>query len=203
MIVLVAAIFLGTSKMRAYLSAQKSVEKGDYLTAISILEGLKGYKDSDSLLEESWYGAAGNYAQEKKYEEALNALDNIANLENIPNAVSLQTSCKYELGKLEMESKDFAKAHELFNSILNYSDVQSLDKECLHMIDVQNDKEPPVILGIEENIDILCGTDFNIKDYLKDLITISDNVSEGLKKKLRLLSEAKYKNDLKKAKNSK
>ena len=39
--------------------------------------------------------------------------------------------------------------------------------------------------------------------WLSFLDKISDNVSEGLKKKLKLLSEAKYKNDLKKTYSSK
>ncbi len=178
-IAIVAAVaFFGTSKMRTYSSAQKAISSGDYLEAISCLEKIKGYKDSDLLLEQSWMDAARSYAEGENYEEALQALSNIPDYKGVDN---LEKEYKYNLALSLMEKKDYSSAHNFFKEIAGYNDADVQDKTCLHMIDVQNDKQAPVISGIKDSLEVTCGTLFNIKEYLDKNIKIKDNVTKDIK----------------------
>ena len=178
-IVIVAAVaFFGTAKMRTYSSAQKAISAGEYLEAIAYLEQIKGYKDADLLLEQSWMDAARSYAKENKYDEALEALANIPDYEGVDE---LQKEYKYNLAISLMQKKDYASAHDYLKEIPGYNDADDQDQTCLHMIDVQNDKQAPVISGIKDSLEVTCGTEFNIKEYLDKNIKIEDNVSKDIK----------------------
>lgn len=176
-IMVLTAAFFGTTKMRAYSSAQKAVDRGDYSSAVTILEGLKGYKDSDALLDKSYYGLAEKYCSDGQYEEALTVLIGIPEVEG---SADLAIKCKYEQAKVLMNDGDYSKAHDYLNTIPDYQDASSLDKECMHMMAVQSDAEPPVISGLDENVSVRCGTEFNIKDYVDENIVITDNVTENI-----------------------
>ena len=177
-VITLVAIFIGTSKIRAYSSALKAIDSEDYQSAIQILEKLSGYKEADALLDQSWYGAAQDYHDNGQYAEALSALDNISNSSNVEGLEDLKNKSTYEYGKKLMDLKQYDEAHKLFSRIAGYEDSIDKDNLCLHMIDVQNDTEPPVISGLEESVTVLCGTKFNVKEYLRKNITISDNVTE-------------------------
>ncbi|MDO5138249.1 MAG: hypothetical protein Q4D71_07270 [Oscillospiraceae bacterium] len=179
-IVVAIATYIGTSKTRAYSSALKAIDNGNYLSSISILENLSGYKEADILLDQSWYGAAKDYYDNRQYVEALSAIDKISNPVNVEGVDDLKNLCTYEYGKELMDSEKYDEAHKVFSSMADYEDSISLDRLCLHMIDVQNDTEPPVISGLEESVSVLCGTNFNVKDYLRKNITINDNVTESV-----------------------
>ncbi len=180
LIVAVIAIIIGTSKIRAYSSALKAMDSKDYQSAIPILEKLSGYKEADALLDQSWHGAAQSYYDNGQYAEALSALENITNSSNVEGLEDLKNKSTYEYGKELMSLKKYDEAHKLFSSITGYEDSIDKDKLCLHMIDVQHDNEPPVISGLEESVDVLCGTDFNVKEYLRKNIIINDNVTESI-----------------------
>ena len=127
--------------------------------------------------------AAGKYSKANKaienadYSAAHEILTEIPEYKDSQRLIML---CTYEQGKAAMDAKDYQKAKELFDTILEYEDAKALSEQSEHLNDVANDKVAPVISGIDEEIDIQSGIEYNIKDFIAEKISISDNVSEGI-----------------------
>lgn len=127
--------------------------------------------------------AAGKYSKANKaienadYSTAYGILTGIPDYKDSQRLIML---CTYEQGKAAMEAKDYQKAKELFDRILEYEDAKALSEQSAHLYDVSNDKEAPVISGIDKEVDIQSGIEYNFKDFVSEHISISDNVSEGI-----------------------
>lgn len=87
----------------------------------------------------------------------------------------------YEKGVNAQENKNYEEAVENFTKAGDYKDSKDRLAECDHLNDVVNDKTAPSINGLEEKIDITCGTEFNLNDYIAEKIRIEDNITKDIK----------------------
>lgn len=87
----------------------------------------------------------------------------------------------YNKGVKAQENKNYEEAIENFTQAGGYEDSKEKLAECKHLNDVANDKTAPSITGLEEKVDITCGTDFNINDYIAEKVKVEDNVTENIK----------------------
>ena len=100
-------------------------------------------------------------------------------------ALTLLTGCNstksiYQKGVAAQDSGNYDEAIELFTQAGEYEDAQERLTECEHLRDVANDKTAPSITGLEERIDITCGTSYNVRDYIEENIKISDNLTDPI-----------------------
>ena len=177
LIFIVAYFAYGNSAAGKYTKANKAIEKADYIAAYDILAGIPDYKDSQRLSMLCAYEQGKEAKENGDFEKAKAFFDSISEYED---AGSLSIACVYELGKNAMEEKDYLKAKELFDSIPEYEDAKELSEQSTHLNDVANDKEAPKISGIDENIDIKSGIEYNFKEYIAKKISISDNVTKDI-----------------------
>lgn len=124
-----------------------------------------------------------------KYTKAQKAMNNneyqsaAEIFEKIPDykdSKELFNKCAYEYAKSLLEKSQYEEALGYFDKISDYENVPDLITQCNHQIDVKNDTEPPVLSGIEDTINVKAGTEFNIKDYLTEKMSITDNVSSNI-----------------------
>lgn len=89
----------------------------------------------------------------------------------------------YSKGKELYSQKKYKEAIEIFSDLNDYKDSKELLEKSQKMYAIQTDKTNPVIEGLEAGsvIEVQCGTQFNLNEYLKDKISISDNVTMDLK----------------------
>lgn len=87
----------------------------------------------------------------------------------------------YDKGIKAQENNNYEEAIENFTQAGDYEDSKDRLDECNHLNDIANDKTAPSITGLEEKIDITCGTEFNLNDYIAKTIKIEDNVTEDIK----------------------
>lgn len=157
-----------------YSSAVKAMESEDYEKASTILKEISDHKDSQDLYSQCILELGKASMEDGNYQEAIDYLTSIPEYEN---SKELCKQCIYELGKASMKEEKYQEAKDYFNSIAEFEDSKALIQECDHLTDVMNDKEAPIISGLDENVHIQCGTPYNIKDYIKEHIEISDNVT--------------------------
>lgn len=64
--------------------------------------------------------------------------------------------------------------------------IQKIIRKIQKDVAIQTDKTNPKIEGLESGsvIEVQCGTQFNLNEYLKDKISISDDVTVDLKRVL-------------------
>lgn len=88
----------------------------------------------------------------------------------------------YHNAKTLCEEENYKEAIEKFSDLDEYKDSKKLLEKCKKLYAIQTDKTAPQISGLEENfvIEITCGTEFNLNEYLKDKITITDDVTTNL-----------------------
>lgn len=87
----------------------------------------------------------------------------------------------YNKGIRAQENKMYEEAIENFTQAGDYEDAKEKLAECEHLNDVAKDKIVPNITGLEEKIDITCGTNFNLNDFIAEKIIITDDVTENIK----------------------
>ena len=87
----------------------------------------------------------------------------------------------YNKGVKAQENKNYEEAIENFTQAGDYEDSKDRLTECTHLNDVANDKVAPSIMGLEEKIDITCGTEFNLNDYISERIKVEDNITKDIK----------------------
>lgn len=89
----------------------------------------------------------------------------------------------YSKGKELYSQNKYKEAIEIFSDLNDYKDSKELLEKAKKMYAIQTDKTNPVIEGLEAGsvIEVQCGTQFNLNEYLKDKISISDNVTMNLK----------------------
>lgn len=89
----------------------------------------------------------------------------------------------YNKGKELYSQKKYKEAIEKFSDLDDYKDSKKLLEKSKKMYAIQTDKTNPKIEGLESGsvIEVQCGTQFNLNEYLKDKISISDDVTVDLK----------------------
>ena len=89
----------------------------------------------------------------------------------------------YSKGKELYSQNKYKEAIEIFSDLNDYKDSKNYWEKSKKMYAIQTDKTNPVIEGLEAGsvIEVQCGTQFNLNEYLKDKISISDNVTMDLK----------------------
>lgn len=93
---------------------------------------------------------------------------------------------KYNLGQKLMNEEDYVKARACFVEIKGYKGSEGLIDKCNHILAVQKDKEPPVISGLVDSMDIPVNSMFNIKRYIALKIKIKDNVTKLMRARYKI-----------------
>lgn len=171
--------YFGTANLRLYSKVKKNIETANYKTALEQIQKLNGYKDVDDLYYQCQYGYAKSFMDSEDYENAILEFEKISDYEDVNETI---VSCKYEFSKQLIEAENYENAHSYLQTIYEFQDSIELDEMCIHQIDISNDTEAPVISGLEDVVTISCGTDFNIKEYIAEKISINDNVSGTIEK---------------------
>lgn len=107
----------------------------------------------------------------------LTLLASILILVFVLTACSAEESA-YNKGLKAMEAEDYASAVTYFTEAGEYEDAQAKLEEATHLNDVQNDTTPPTLTGIDEVVPVDCGTSFNLDEYVKENLTITDDVTK-------------------------
>lgn len=125
------------------------------------------------------YNKGKSFMSEGKYDKAMEAF---AEIEDYKDSDVLWTESVYEYGRYLMDTGDYKSAIECFDKIQNYNDAKALNRECARLYEIQTDTEPPVIKGIESGstIEAEYRSEFNIKQYVEQKISIEDNVTEKI-----------------------
>ena len=110
-----------------YNSAKSLIEKGSFDEAISILEGIRAYKDSIDLLAEakkgSQYDEAVQLMETGNYKDAYTILEELGKHDLI-------NSNKYERALALISTKDYEEAVALLSSLGEYKNSVQLVDEC-------------------------------------------------------------------------
>lgn len=123
------------------------------------------YDKGIKSLENAEFDAAIDYfTQAGEYEDATDKL----------------LECYYGKGVEAQDVKDYETAIEYFNKAKGYEDSKERISECEHAVAVLQDKTPPVISGLDDKIDVTCGTDFNLNDFIAEKILIEDDVTQNI-----------------------
>ena len=109
----------------------------------------------------------------------LEAIENFSQAGSYEDAESQITESYYQLGLASQTEKDYIKAIEYYSFVGNYLDAPERINVCKHLEAVRNDTEAPIISGIEEELIVQCGSDFNLNDYIKERVNITDNTTNG------------------------
>lgn len=167
------------SKEANYTYAKQELKNGNYNIALKKLAELGTYKDSEDLYQSGKYQYAEYLMKVEKYDKAADLFQSLKSYKDSSNQYA---EALYNSAKMKEEDKDYAGALDLFERVSSYQDSEEHIKKDQHLADVQNDKTPPVISGIKngDEIDTDLMSGFNMLDYLKDKIHVTDNVSENI-----------------------
>ncbi|WP_418750584.1 hypothetical protein [Frisingicoccus sp.] len=102
------------------------------------------------------------------------------------------TKSNYEKAVKYQEDQEYESAIEYFKKVGEYEDSNERLKECEILYAIQTDTTVPVVEGIKEGevVELEFGQDFNLENYLKDTINITDNVSGKITQYLINTSES-------------
>lgn len=87
-------VFFGSANMRAYSAAEKSLNAGEYQTAIDGFAVLEDYKDSQSMVLKATYGLAKQQMDQENYSDAMATFEDLGEYED---AADLAVECQYQL----------------------------------------------------------------------------------------------------------
>lgn len=85
----------------------------------------------------------------------------------------------YQAGVRAMEKGDYTLAAEQFSKVPDYRDAAQKGEQSQHLLLVAYDKDAPVISGIpsDSSVEVEYDSSFNLLDYLKENLDITDEVS--------------------------
>ena len=127
--------------------------------------------------EKSNYNKGVQAQEASNYDEAIDFFTQSGDYEDSKERL---IECYYGKGVNAQDEKNYEEAIESFSNTVGYEDSDERVLACQHALDVLSDNTPPVISGIDDKIDITCGTAFNINDYIKEKIKIEDDVTEDI-----------------------
>lgn len=135
--------------------------------AVCLNSNLYKYAKAEKAMQE------GNYAA---------AAEGFGAIKEYKNSEELYVKNTYQNAKKLLDENEYEKARIAFSEISEYEDASVLLDECAHLVDVQNDVTAPVISGIEDGVVIEAKFEeaFNLKNYLHEIVAITDDVSGGI-----------------------
>ena len=139
---------------------------------MSMMMGITGCNS-----EKSSYNKGVKALENSLYDEAIEYFTQAGEYENSGDKI---IECYYGKGVEAQNAEDYETAIDCFNKTNGYEDSNARASECQHAVDVLNDKTPPVISGIEDKINVTCGTVFNLNDYISAKIVIEDDVTQDI-----------------------
>lgn len=128
--------------------------------------------------EKSSYNKGLKSLEKAEYDDAIEFFTQAGEYEDSQDKI---LECYYGKGAGAQDAEDYETAIDCFKKANGYKDSDEKISECEHIIAVLQDKTPPVISGLSDQIDVTCGTDFNLNDYVSDKITIKDDVTQDIK----------------------
>lgn len=152
------------------------MNEGKYSKASDSFAKLKDYEDSNDLYKESYYNYGVELQNKQNYEEASKVFKSLSDY-NDSNEHWM--SCIYENGLSLKNKNKYAEALDYFSQVKGYKDSTENIEECNHLVEIQNDKTPPEIKGIDldEIVEIDYLGSFNVKNYIDKRISIEDDIS--------------------------
>ncbi|MCI8714143.1 MAG: hypothetical protein HFH23_18335 [Ruminococcus sp.] len=130
-VIIIALIaFLGTKDLRAYNSAKKLLENGNYQEAQKIFKELDDYKDSKEQVYECDYQRALSLIKEEKYSESLEIFTSSLKTE-YKDSEEQKNLCIYEIAKQDLDAKNYIEAETSFKELsdIGYKDSNDLYKK--------------------------------------------------------------------------
>ena len=114
---LISVILLVSKNITFYGLGQQFFRKGDYSNAIDYFSKIKSYKDSTSMINESYYYLGEKQLERKSYEDAIGSFKRT----NYKNSKNLLDNAEYDLAISKMNS-DCSESINLFKKLGNYKD---------------------------------------------------------------------------------
>ena len=133
-IVLTLAIIITTSISNSgnYKNALILIDEGKYEEAITVLQELDDYKNTQELLQETQYNYAKKLFQDKKYIESKEEFNKIVSYKDSKEQIALCDDNINEINYLDsltlLDEQKFIEAYSLLNELAskNYKDSKSL-----------------------------------------------------------------------------
>ncbi|KAI4438985.1 hypothetical protein C824_001471 [Schaedlerella arabinosiphila] len=86
---------------------------------------------------------------------------------------------RYNYAKKEYKKENYEKSAKIFKKIAKYKDAYKRYEDSKHKNDIKNDKIPPTISMLSNELTLEQGQDFNSKQFISDnLIRGEDNISK-------------------------
>lgn len=126
------------------------------------------------------YSKAQKLFAEGDYQKASEIFFNLGDYKNSVDLAAIsETKAIYVKADNCFEEEDYENASELYHQILEYEDAAEKADMSEHLLKVKKDTIPPTVTGLKQNesIPVVCGTDFNLKEFLENKVEITDNVS--------------------------
>lgn len=151
------------------------LEQGKYEKAVAVFAKLGGYKDSENLYQEASYQYGLYLLKNQKYKDAI---DIFATVDAYQDSSDKWLEANYKLARQYEDAEKYSDAISYFTQIKEYQDSSDRIVRDQHLADVQNDHEAPTFSGISEGqqIEANYASTFNLKDYLKQNLKVSDNL---------------------------
>lgn len=85
---------------------------------------------------------------------------------------------QYQKAKVAYENKNYTVAREIFQNLGDYKDSEEMYLKSEEMYQISNDKTPPVISGIPQNLVVKVGQEFDIETWICEQgVSAYDNIS--------------------------
>lgn len=85
---------------------------------------------------------------------------------------------QYQKAKVAYENKNYTVAREIFQNLGDYKDSEERYLKSEEMYQISNDKTPPVISGIPQNLVVKVGQEFDIETWICEQgVSAYDNIS--------------------------
>ena len=133
-IAIALGVFFGTANMRAYSSAEKTLEEANYTEAANQFEALGDYKDAQDRAKGATYQYAQSLMDTGVYTDAAEVFSGLGDYQD---AFEKANEARYLNAKTVMESKEYETAHQLFADLGDYSDASHMADECIYLAAVE------------------------------------------------------------------
>lgn len=113
-----------------YTYAQSMMNSGEYQKAVTALEDLGDYQDSEQLIIESKYNLA---LQQYSSGELTDAIETLSSISNYMDSALLCLQYQYELAEKMVENEDYSEALALYTELDDYADTAEKRETCQHV----------------------------------------------------------------------
>ena len=178
LIVVVSVMLAGCDAQKsAYNKGVKALEAKEYQKAIDSFTEAGEYMDASDKISEAYYQMGIEALTGEDYQTAISCFEQANGYEDSSDKI---LEAHYCIGDAAMQKEDYETAIENYKKATGFKDSADKLAECEHKLAVLNDKTPPAFSGIDEVLAIDCGTSFNLNEYLKKNLKISDDVTKDI-----------------------